>query len=61
MPQWPCISSCTTGLPKATAVFKKARRAAPDDADVASRLADLYRQTNLIKDAIQATRQYRRG
>ena len=40
-------------VPKATAVFKKARRAAPDDADVASHLADLYRQTNLIKDAIQ--------
>jgi tetratricopeptide (TPR) repeat protein len=40
-------------VPKAAAVFKKARRAAPDDADVASRLADLYRQTNMIKDAIQ--------
>ncbi len=40
-------------IPKATAVFKKARRSAPEDADVASRLADLYRQTNLIKDAIQ--------
>jgi tetratricopeptide (TPR) repeat protein len=40
-------------VPKAAAVFKKARRAAPDDADVATRLADLYRQTNMIKDAIQ--------
>lgn len=40
-------------VPKAAAVFKKARRAAPDDADVAARLADLYRQTNMIKDAIQ--------
>ncbi len=40
-------------VPKAAAVFKKARRAAPDDADVATRLADLYRQTNMTKDAIQ--------
>ena len=40
-------------VPKAAAVFKKARRAAPEDADVATRLADLYRQTNMIKDAIQ--------
>ena len=40
-------------VPKAAAVFKKARRAAPEDADVAARLADLYRQTNMIKDAIQ--------
>jgi pilus assembly protein FimV len=38
---------------KATAVLKKAHRAVPDDVDVAARLADLYRQTNLIKDAIQ--------
>ena len=40
-------------IPKAAAVFKKAHRAAPDDADVATRLADLYRQTNLTKEAIQ--------
>jgi pilus assembly protein FimV len=38
---------------KATAVLKKAHRAIPDDVDVAARLADLYRQTNMIKDAIQ--------
>src|SRR5512145_481157 len=31
-------------VPKAAAVFKKARRAAPDDADVATGLADLYPQ-----------------
>jgi len=37
---------------KASAVLKKAHRAAPGDVDVAGRLADLYRQTNMIKDAI---------
>ena len=39
--------------PKAVAVLKKARRAAPDDGDVASRLAESYRQTSMIKEAIQ--------
>jgi len=39
--------------PKAAAVLKKARRAAPDDADVASRLAEMFRQTNMTKEAIQ--------
>jgi tetratricopeptide (TPR) repeat protein len=38
---------------RATAVLKKAFRHAPDDIDLASRLADLYRQTNMIKDALQ--------
>ena len=38
---------------KATAVLKKAHRIAVEDVDVAERLADLYRQTNLIKEAIQ--------
>jgi tetratricopeptide (TPR) repeat protein len=38
---------------KATAVFKKAHRVAPEDVDIAVRLADLYRQTNMIKEAIQ--------
>ena len=38
---------------KATAVLKKAHRIAPEDMDTAERLADLYRQTNLIKEAIQ--------
>ncbi|MBP1625896.1 MAG: tetratricopeptide repeat protein [Holophagaceae bacterium] len=37
---------------KASAVLKKAHRSAPGDVDVAGRLADLYRQTNMIKDAI---------
>jgi tetratricopeptide (TPR) repeat protein len=38
---------------KATAVFKKAHRIAPEDMDIAVRLADLYRQTNMTKEAIQ--------
>lgn len=38
---------------KAAAVYKKAHRAAPDDADVATRLAECYRGANMIKDAIQ--------
>ena len=38
---------------KAAAVFKKAHRTAPEDVDVAIRLADTYRATNMIKDAIQ--------
>jgi len=38
---------------KAAAVFKKAHRAAPEDVDVAGRLAETYRATNMIKDAIQ--------
>ncbi|WP_005033174.1 tetratricopeptide repeat protein [Holophaga foetida] len=37
---------------KASAVLKKAHRTAPGDVDVAARLADLYRQTNMIKEAI---------
>lgn len=37
---------------KASAVLKKAHRTAPGDVDVAARLADLYRQTNMVKDAI---------
>ena len=40
-------------LPKAAAVLKKAHRAAPDDSDVATRLADSYRLTNMTKEAIQ--------
>ncbi len=39
-------------LNKATAVLKKAHRSIPEDVDLAGRLAELYRQTNLIKDAI---------
>jgi len=38
---------------KATAVLKKAHRIAAEDVDIAERLADLYRQTNMIKEAIQ--------
>ncbi len=38
---------------KATAVFKKAHRVAADDVDISERLAELYRQTNMIKEAIQ--------
>ena len=38
---------------KATAVLKKAHRIAAEDVDVAERLAELYRQTNMIKEAIQ--------
>jgi tetratricopeptide (TPR) repeat protein len=38
---------------KATAVLKKAHRIAGEDVDVAERLAELYRQTNMIKEAIQ--------
>ncbi|MBI4913785.1 MAG: tetratricopeptide repeat protein [Acidobacteria bacterium] len=37
---------------KATAIFKKALRAAPDDVDMSQRLADLYRQTGMLKDAV---------
>ncbi len=38
---------------KAAAVFKKAHRTAPEDVDVATRLAETYRATNMIKEAIQ--------
>ena len=38
---------------KASAVFKKAHRTQPEDLDICERLAELYRQTNMIKDAIQ--------
>ena len=38
---------------KATAVFKKAHRITLEDLDIAERLAELYRATNMIKDAIQ--------
>ncbi|MCE1228086.1 MAG: tetratricopeptide repeat protein [Firmicutes bacterium] len=38
---------------KAAAVFKKAHRTVPDDVDVALRLAEAYRATNMIKDAMQ--------
>ncbi|MGA2079754.1 MAG: tetratricopeptide repeat protein [Holophaga sp.] len=38
---------------KATAVLKKAHRVSPEDVEIAERLAELYRQTNLIKEAIQ--------
>jgi tetratricopeptide (TPR) repeat protein len=38
---------------KASAVFKKAHRTLPDDLSICERLADLYRQMNMIKDAIQ--------
>jgi len=38
---------------KATAVFKKAHRIAADDVEISERLAELYRQTNMIKEAIQ--------
>jgi tetratricopeptide (TPR) repeat protein len=38
---------------KATAVFKKAHRIVPEDLDVSERLAELYRQMNMIKDAMQ--------
>ena len=38
---------------KATAVFKKAHRLAAEDVDISERLADLYRQTNMLKEAIQ--------
>ncbi|HET6329735.1 MAG TPA: tetratricopeptide repeat protein [Holophagaceae bacterium] len=38
--------------PKATAVLKKAVRSAPDDMDLMQRLADLYRQTGMIRDAV---------
>ena len=37
---------------KAAAVFKKAHRVAPDDIEAAGRLAETYRATNMIKDAI---------
>ncbi|HTL98984.1 MAG TPA: tetratricopeptide repeat protein, partial [Holophagaceae bacterium] len=38
--------------PKATAILKKAVRAAPEDMDLMQRLADLYRQTGMIRDAV---------
>lgn len=38
---------------KASAVFKKAHRAVPEDLDICVRLAELYRQTSMVKDAIQ--------
>ncbi len=38
--------------PKATAVLKKAVRSSPDDMDLMQRLADLYRQTGMIRDAV---------
>ena len=38
--------------PKATAILKKAVRSAPDDMDLMQRLADLYRQTGMIRDAV---------
>jgi len=38
---------------KATAVLKKAHRIAAEDMDISERLAVLYRQTNMIKEAIQ--------
>ncbi len=38
--------------PKATAVLKKAVRSAPEDMDLMQRLADLYRQTGMIRDAV---------
>lgn len=37
---------------KGTAILRKAVRSAPDDIDLAQRLADLYRQTGMIKDAV---------
>jgi len=39
-------------LPKATAILKKAMRTAPDDLDMSQRLADLFRQTGMVKDAV---------
>ncbi|HJU84383.1 MAG TPA: tetratricopeptide repeat protein [Holophagaceae bacterium] len=38
--------------PKATAILKKTVRLAPEDMDIAQRLADLYRQTGMIRDAV---------
>ena len=38
---------------KATAVYKKAHRIVPEDLDIAEHLAELYRSTNMVKDAIQ--------
>ena len=38
---------------KATAVFKKAHRIVAEDLEIAEHLAELYRQTNMIKDAVQ--------
>ena len=40
-------------LHKAIAVFKKALRSCPEDTDVATRLADLYKRIKMPKDAIQ--------
>jgi len=37
---------------RAAAIYKKAHRSAPEDIDIAGRLAECYRQTNLVKDAI---------
>ena len=38
---------------KGIAVLKKATRLAPDDLDMSQRLADMYRQVGMIKDALQ--------
>lgn len=38
---------------RAAAIYKKAHRSAPEDIDIAARLAECYRQTNMVKDAIQ--------
>ncbi len=38
---------------KGIAVLKKATRLAPDDLEMSGRLADLYRQVGMIKDALQ--------
>ncbi|HJW08589.1 MAG TPA: tetratricopeptide repeat protein [Holophagaceae bacterium] len=38
--------------PKATAILKKTVRLAPEDMDISQRLADLYRQTGMIRDAV---------
>ena len=38
---------------KGIAVLKKATRLAPDDLDMSGRLADMYRQVGMIKDALQ--------
>ncbi|MDE3244701.1 MAG: tetratricopeptide repeat protein [Acidobacteriota bacterium] len=38
---------------KGIAVLKKATRLAPDDLDMSGRLADMYRQVGMVKDALQ--------
>lgn len=38
---------------RAAAIYKKARREAPDDVDLASRLAECYRQSNLLNEAVK--------